>query len=199
MTALNETNEDLIAIVTELKDAEDNDILGKLIGAGVPFNKAKGVLDKIMVAQGFRMTKAQLDEKAEEILSAFGVSEDTTADEVNDQIDNLVDELGCTVMKARNYIKALFTEAEIAYPKMPKKSSGPRAPREPGYRGDVKISADFALENPEAVEDDQEAFKTYMDEHGGSTTSSGKDKAARWYSSVVDLRIFGKQWQAKHC
>ena len=199
MTVLNETNEELIAIVTELKDAEDNDILGKLIGKGVPFNKAKGVLDKIMVAQGFRMTKAQLDEKAEEILAAFSIDAETTPEEVNDQIDDLVDELNCTVNKARNYVKSLFTEAEIAYPKMPKKASGPRAPREPGYRGDVKISADYALENPEAGEDDQAAFKAYMDENGGSTTSSGKDKSANWYSSVIDLRIFGKQWQDKHC
>ena len=164
---LNKTNEELITIVTELKDSEDNDILGKLIGAGVPFNKAKGVLDKIMVSQGFRLTKVQLDEKAEEILAAFAIDTETTPEEVNYQIDNLVDELSCTVNKARNYVKALFTDAEIAYPKMPKKASGPRAPRDPGYRGDVKISADFALENPEAVEDDKEAFKSYMDDHGG--------------------------------
>ena len=199
MTTLNETSQELIDIVTEYKDQDDNDILGKIIGIGVPFNKAKGILDKIMVAQGFRMTKVELDSKAEEILSAFSVTAETTSDEVAEQIDNLVEELGCTITKARNYVKAVFTGADIAYPKATYASSGPRAPREPGYRGDVKISADFALENPEALENDQESFKEYMDSHGGSTTKTGSDKSARWYGSVVDLRIFGKQWQAKHC
>lgn len=199
MTALNETNEDLIAIVTDNKDSDDNTILGLLVGAGVPFGKAKGILGKIMTSQGFRLTAEEMDTKAEELLAAFEVDTDTTAEEVSEQIDNLMDEMGCTLNKARNYVKAVFTGADIAYPKAAKKASGPREPRSPGYRGDVKTSADFALENPEELENDKEAFKAYMDEHGGSTTKNGTDKSARWHSSVVDLRIFGKQWQANHC
>lgn len=199
MSSLNETSEELITIVTDNKDSDDNTILGLLVGAGVPFGKAKGILGKIMTSQGFRLSAEEMDEKAEELLAAFSVDSDTTSDEVAEQIDNLIDELGCTANKSRNYVKALFTGADVAYPKPAKKASGPREPREPGYRGDVKTSADYALAFPEAGKNDKEDFKAYMDEHGGSLTKNGTDKSSKWYSSVVDLRIFGKAWQAKHC
>ncbi len=143
--------------------------------------------------------KAETDEKVEQLLAAFSIDEETTSDEVSEQMDNIVEEVGCTLIKARNYVKTLFTDADIAFPKQAKKTSGPRAARSPGHRGDVKTSADYALDFPDAQENDQEAFKAYMDERGGSTTKNGSDKAARWYGSVVDLRIFGKQWQDKHC
>jgi len=199
MSNLNENSQELIDIVTELKDQSDNDILGALVQAGAPFGKAQGYMNKIMVSQGFRLSTEETATKAEEILGAFAIDTDTTPDEVQEQIDNLVSELGCTIAKARNFVKAVFTGADIAYPKPAKKASGPRAPREPGFRGDVKTAADFALENPEAIENDQEAFKEYMDAHGGSTTKNGSDKSVRWYGAVVDLRIFGQAWQGKHC
>lgn len=195
MSSLNENSQELIDLVTEHKDQDDNDILGELVGAGVPFGKAKGVLDKIMTSQGFRLSKADMDTKAEEILASFTASTETTPEEVSEQIDNLVEELNCTINKARNYVKAVFTGADIAYPKPARKASGPREARAPGFRGDVLTAANFAIANPEAIENDQDAFKDYMNDNGGSTTKNGTDKSARWYGAVVDLRIFAKAWK----
>ena len=199
MSDFNENSQELIDIVTENKNLDDNAILGLLIGQGVLFNKAKGILNKILVSQGLRMTKAQRDDKAEELLAAFSVTDETTAEEVSDQIDMLMDELDCTKAAARIYVKAMFDEAEIAFPKVATTGGGKRGPKAPGMSGDVRTSANFALENPEEIENDKEAFKDYMDANGGSTTRSGKDKSGNWYSAVVDLRLFGKEWLDKHC
>lgn len=194
MPELNETNEELIAIAVENKDKDDNETLGLLIGKGVPFNKAKGLLKKIQEEQGLIFTKADRDAKAEEVLSGFSVSADTTAEEVQEQVDNLMDELNCKTGMARGYVKALFDDEELAMPKAVRASAGPRTPKAPGFKGDFKSAADFALANPEPLENDLEEFKAYMEDHGGAFTSTGKDKASRWYGGVVDLRIFGKQW-----
>jgi len=199
MSDLNETNEELIAIAVENKDKDDNETLGLLIGKGVPFNKAKGLLKKIQEDQGLIFTKADRDSKAEEILSGFSATADTTAEEVQEQVENLMGELNCKIGVARGYVKAMFDEDELTMPKATRTASGPRAAKTPGFRGDVKLAADFALENPEAVENDEEAFKEYMNDHGGSTTKTGGDKSKRWYAGVIDLRIFGKAWQDTHC
>ena len=199
MPELNEDTQELIDLVTANKDAEDNVILGLLIGQGVQFNKAKGLLNKILVSQGLRMTKAQRDEKAEELISAFSITEETTGEEVADQIEMLMDELDCTKAAARTYVKAAFEDVEVEYPKVASTGGGKRGPREPGMRGDVLIAANFALLHPEPIENDLEEFKNYMDENGGSTTRSGKDKSKNWYSGVVDLRLFGKRWADAHC
>ena len=199
MPELNETNQELIDIVVEMKDKDDNLTLGEIIGKGVPFNKAKGLLKKIQEAAGLIFTKEDRDNKAEEILSGFAVSAETTADEVQEQVDNLMDELNIKVGMARGYVKAMFDDEELAMPKAVRATGGPRKPKEPGFKGDFKSAADFALANPEPSETDVEDFTKYMEEHGGAFTSSGKNKATRWFGGVVDLRIFGKQWADKHC
>ncbi len=195
MSSLNENSQELIDLVTEHKDQDDNDILGELVGAGVPFGKAKGVLDKIMTAQGFRLSKADMDTKAEEILASFTASEDTTPEEVSEQIDNLVEELNCTVNKARNYVKAEFTGADIAYPKVVRAKGGPRTPTAPGFKGDVLLASQFAIANPVAGENDLEDFRAFMVEREADKTRTGTDKVARWYGAVLDLRIFATAWK----
>lgn len=194
MSDLNENSQELIDIVTENKDTDDNNLLSLLIQVGVPFNKAKGYLNKIMVSQGLRMTKAQRDEKAEELMASFSITEDTTAEEVNDQIEMLADELKTTTNVARGYVRAGFAEAEVGMPKA-STSSGPRAPRAPGFNGDVKLAADYAIANPVAGDNDLEGFQEYMKEHNAATTKNGADKSKRWYSTVVDLRIFANAWK----
>jgi len=197
---MSEVTQEVIDLIVANKDKADNDILGIIIGeAGVAFNKAKGVLNSVLESQGLRMTKAQRDEKANELMENFEVSEDTTAEEVSEQIEMLVDELDCTVGIARAYVRSAFDSEELKMPKAAK-SSGPRAPKAPGFRGDVKIAADYAIANPDATEDDKGDFKAFMDANGGSETKAGKDKSIRWHSAVVDLRIFARQWkEAGNC
>lgn len=192
MTVLNETSQELIDIVSEFKDSDDNTILGKIVGAGVPFGKAKGVVDKIMVSQGFRMNKVDMDAKAEEILATFEISEETTAEEVQEQIDNLVDELNCKVPKARNYIKALFSGEEIAYPKATRAASATRTST-PGFNGDAKLVSDFLIENKDCT---REEFDTFMKEQGKDLTASGVDKTGRWFNVLVDLKVFAEKYCA---
>lgn len=195
-----EVAQEIVDLIVENKDKSDNDILGMIIGQGIPFNKAKNVLNSVLVEQGLRLTKEQRDEKASELMESFEVSSETTADEVSDQIESLVDELGCTANVARAYVRAAFTAEDIDMPKAPRSPAGPRAPREPGFRGDVKIAADYAIKHPEPTENDEADFKAFMDENGGSTTKSGADKSKKWYGGVADLRIFAKAWkEAGNC
>jgi len=194
-----EIKQEIIDVIVANKDKTDNTILGIIVGEyAVPFNKAKDVLKQVLEEQGLRMTKVQRDEKAAELLQDFMVSEDTSTDEVSEQVEMLVDELDCTVGIARGYVRALFEAEELKMPKAPQ-GGGKRTPKAPGFRGDVSIAANYALANPEPTENDKDDFKAFMDENGGSTTKTGKDKSTNWYSGVVDLRIFGKQWQEINC
>jgi len=198
---MSEVTQDIIDLIIANKDKDDNDILGIIIGeGGVAFNKAKGVLNSVLESQGLRMTKAQRDEKAIELMENFVASEDTTPEEVSEQIEMLVDELDCTVGIARGYVRSAFDAEELKMPKAAKATGGPRAPKVPGFRGDVKLAADYAIANPVPTEDDKGDFKAFMDGNGGSTTKSGKDKSSTWYSAVLDLRIFANQWkEAGNC
>lgn len=192
---MSEISQDIVDAIVENKSKDDNDLLSIIIGMGVKFNKAKGVLNTVLEEQGLRMSKADRDAKAEELLENFSVTTETTAEEVAEQVEVLVEELDIKVPAARSYIRAMFTEQDIDMPKAVRASSGPRAPRAPGFAGDMKLAADFAIANPEALADDEEAFKTFMDENGGSTTKGGADKSKRWHGGVVDLRIFAKAWK----
>ena len=194
-----EVTEEIVQLIVDNKDKTDDEILGLVIGTGqIPFSKAKSVLQKVLIEKGLRITKEQRDDKAAEMLGGFEVSAETTPDDIATQVQELSAELDCSAKIARGYVKGLFDEADIEMPKAPK-GGGTRGPRTAGFGGDVKLAAEFAIENPEPVEDDLAAFKVYMDENGGSTTRAGADKSARWYNGVVDLRIFGKQWAEKHC
>lgn len=194
-----EISQEIVDIIVENKDKNDNEILGLIVGAGVAFGKAKSTLNRVLEEQGLRMTKAQRDEKAKELLSDFEVTEETTAEEVAEQVEVLVDELEIKPAAARAYIRPMFDEEELPMPKAERASSGPRKAKTPGFSGDVALSAEFALANPEAVEGDKEAFAEFMKGHNRDKTKSGKDKVETWYRSVVDLRIFGKKWQDAHC
>ncbi|MCP4176869.1 MAG: hypothetical protein GY756_03810 [bacterium] len=191
---MSETTQDIVDLIVINKDKSDNDILGLMIGQGVQFNKAKGILNSVLEEQGLRLTKVQRDEKAAEILEGFSVSVETTAEDVVDQIEAIVDEIDCTVNIARAYVRALFVAEDLPMPKAAR-SNVPRAPKVPGFRGDVKIAADYAIANPDATENDLENFKTFMDDNGGSTTKTGTDKSKKWHSAVEDLRIFAKAWK----
>ena len=194
-----EATEEVKQYIIDNHKLSDEEILGGLIPLSVPFNSAKGVLKAVLEENGLRLSKAQRDSKAADLLSDFEPNDETEVDEVNEMIENLVTELDCTANIARAYVRAIFVENEVSMPKA-SGGGGKKGPRAPGMKGDVKLSADFAIANPEEGEgSDLAAFKAYMDENGGSVTKNGKDKSAKWYSSVADLRIFGKKWQETHC
>ena len=196
---LNAQSPEIIEIVTTNANKNDNDILGLLVQAGIPFGDSRKILKKVFEEQGLRLTKDQKEEKVKEVMSRFEVTEETTVEEVSEQIELVAAECEISNAMAKKHVKLAFTEADITMPSVPKTGGGTRGPREPGFRGDVKIAADYAMANPEAVENDKEEFKNYMDSVGKSTTKSGKDKAGNWYNAVVELRMFGKEWQEKHC
>ena len=193
-----EISEEVIQTIVDNKDKNDNDILGLIIGLGVPFNKAKTVLNKILIDKGLRMTKADRDTKAEQLMEDFSATSESTVDEVNDKIEQIMEDLDCTVGVAKAYVRAAFAAEELEMPKATR-TGGTRGPRTPGFAGDVAIAANFALANPEPTENDLEDFRACMKEQGSDVTASGKDKATRWYGAVVDLRIFGKKWADAHC
>lgn len=191
MPELNEKSQVLIDIVTANKDyTNENDVLGELIGAGVPFNKAKGLLEKIMVDQGLRMSKAERDDKAEELMASFSITEETTAEDVSDQVDTLVDELNCTVGIARGYVKRAFTEADVPYPKATKATGGQRSST-PGFNGDAKLVSDYLIANKDCT---REQFDAFMTEHGKDKTKNGIDKTGRWWNVLVDLKVFAESY-----
>lgn len=194
---MTEVTQDIVDLIIENKDKSDNDILGIIIGAGVPFNKAKGVLNSVLIEQGLRMTKEQRDEKAAELMESFSVSEDTTSDEVAEQVELLADELNCSAGVARAYVRAAFAEEDIEMPKAKRTGGGHRGPRSPGFSGDAKITTDFLIENPDCT---KEEFSAHMEEKGIAKTKNGADKTSRWYSYMQDLKIFANKWcEAGNC
>lgn len=188
---MSEISQKLIDIVVDNKDKDDNTILGLMIGSGeVMFNKARGALNTILVEQGLRMTKAQRDEKAAIILEDFGVTDETTAEDVSEQVEVLVDELDIKPAAARAYIRAIFEAEEIEMPKAARKTGGTRTST-PGFNGDAKLVTDYLIANKECT---REEFNEFMESQGKAKTASGKDKTQRWWNVLVDLKIFAESY-----
>lgn len=191
---MSDIDQSIVELVVENKDKDDNTILGLIIQTGsVPFNKAKGVLAKVLEEQGLRMSKAQRDEKAQELMEDFSVSEETTTDEVTEQIESLMDELDCSVGIARGYVRAAFEAEELTMPKVARKTSGPRTST-PGFNGDAKLVSDFLISNKDCT---REEFDTFMKDQGKATTKTGADKTGRWWNVLVDLKVFAESYCAE--
>ena len=188
---MSEVAQEIVDIIVANADKDDNTILGEIIGAGVPFNKAKNVMNQVLVEQGLKLTKEQRDEKADEFLSGWNVSEDTTADEVSDMLEDLQEELKCTVGIARSYIKAVFTEADIDMPKATKKV---KREKKPGFAGDAKVTSDWLLDNPNAT---KEEFVAFMEEQGIAKSKGGADKTQRFWNFMVEIKTFATAWCEK--
>ena len=185
--------QEMIDLVVTHKDKKDDEILGLIIGSGVPFSAAKAVLNTILVEQGLRITKDQRDEMAAEILAGFEVSAATTPDDIAEQIQLVSAECDCSAKIARTYIKALFDEADIEMPKAAT-GGGVRGPREPGFGGDAAITTDFLLENPDCTE---ESFREYMVSIGKDKTVKGADKVSGWWGFIADMKVFLAKWENK--
>jgi len=192
-----EITEEIVQLIVENKDKTDDEILGLVIGTGqIPFSKAKGVLQKVLIEKGLRITKEQRDEKAAEMLGGFEVSAETTPDDIATQVQELSAELDCSAKVARNYIKALFDEEELNMPKAPK-GGGTRGPRAPGFGGDALIAAQFLIDNKDST---REEYAEYLASIGKDKTNKGADKVGTWWGLIEDLRVFTVQWQeAGHC
>jgi len=190
---MSEISQEVIDVIVENKDKDDNAILSLMIGLGTPFNKAKGILAKILIEKGLRMSKAQRDEKAAELMETFTASEETTSDEVVEQIELISDELDCTAAVARAYVRAAFIAEDLEMPKAPKAASGPRGPRSAGFNGVAGTVSAYLIANKECTKDE---FTAFMVEKGLDKTKSGADKVATWWNVLEDLRVFGTQYSA---
>jgi len=191
MSNLNETNQELIDLVVSMKDKDENETLGQLIGKGIPFNKAKGILKKIQESQGLIYTKEARDEKAAELLSGFEVNDEITAEDVQEQVDNLMGELSIKLGMARSYVKAMFDEEELPMPKATRTGGGTRTAKTPGFNGDALLCSDFLIANKDCT---KEEFTAFMVEQGKDKTSTGADKVGRWWGVVVDLKVFAEKY-----
>lgn len=188
-----EVAQEIVDIIVENASKDDNTILGEIIGAGIPFNKARGVLNQVLVDQGLKMTKEQRDEKAAEMLEGWEVSEDTTVQEVDDMVEDLAQALKSTAKQVKGYIKAVFTEADLTMPKATKA----KRTRTPGFHGDAKITSDFLLENPETT---KEEFIAFMKEQGIAESKGGQDKTARFWNFMIEIKTFATAWcEAGNC
>jgi len=187
---MSEVSQEVIGAIVENKDKSDNDILGIIIGMGVPFNKAKGVLTKVLEEKGLRMSKTQRDEKAAELMENFTASAETTADEVAEQVEMISDELDVSTAIAKAYVRASFVSEDLEMPKVAK-ASGPRGPRSPGFNGVAGTVSNFLIENKECT---KEEFTAFMVEKGHDKTKSGADKVGTWWNVLQDLRIFGESF-----
>jgi len=187
-----EISQEVIDLIVENKNEKDDKILSMLVTSGlVSYSDAKKVFNTVLEEQGLRLSKAQRDEKAEELLETFNPDNETTADEVAEQIELLESELDCSKAIARNYVKAKFDEEDITMPKVTA-NAGPRGPRTPGFKGDTAITLDFFLKNPNCT---QEEFTAHMEEIGKRYTQKGADKSIPWFHFIRDLRIFMKSWK----
>lgn len=187
---MSEISQEIVDVIVQNKDKSDNDILGMIIGMGVPFNKAKPTLNSVLESQGLRLSKADRDEKAASLMESFEVSEETTADEVAEKVEELMDELNCTQNIARAYVRAAFNAEDIDMPKAPK-SSSPRGPRSPGFNGVAGTVSNYLIENKDCT---KEEFTEFMVEKGLDKTKSGADKVATWWNVLQDLRVFGQKY-----
>lgn len=184
---MSEIAQEIVDIIVANADKDENTILGEIIGAGVPFTKARATMNAVMVEQGLRLTKEQREEKAAEILDGWEVSEDTTVEDVNEMLEKLSDELKCTSRQAGGYIKQVFSDADLTMPKAAKVARK----RTPGFHGDAKLVSDFLIENPECTQED---VTTFMQEQGIDKSKNGADKTKRFWNFVVELKTFADTW-----
>ena len=186
-----EVSQEVVDFIVENKDESDEDLLGMLIGQGfVSFSKARPTLNYVLVDQGLRMTKEQKEEKVKELMDAFPVSVETTADEVAEQIELIMGELDVSKGVARNYVKSAFVEADIDMPKA--KATGIKRERKAGFSGDAALTLNYFIENPNCNYED---FKAYMESKDAAVTAKGADKTKNWYAFIKDIRIFITDWK----
>ena len=181
-----------IDLIVKNKSLKDDEILGLLIQDGVPFSKAKGILNTVLIEQGLRLTKEQKEEKVDEIMSGFEISADTTAEEVADQATSISDEIECSIKVARGHVKRYFDEADVEMPRA-SGGGGKRGPRAPGFGGDAKIASEWLIDNPEGTVDE---FRSHMEDLGKDKTNKGADKVQGWFNFIGDLKIFIEKYNA---
>jgi len=190
MSDLNETNQDLIDIVVDMKDKDDDLTLSELVGKGVPFKKVRALLKKIQEAQGLIFTKEDRDSKAVELLSGFEVSVETTAEAVQEQVENLMGELNIKIGMARGYVKNMFDDEDLAMPKVVRAAATPRVST-PGFNGDAALVSNYLVDNKDCTRDE---FQAFMEENGKAVTKTGADKVGRWWNVLVDLKVFAEKY-----
>lgn len=187
-----DVSQEVVDIIVANADKNDNDVLSLIVSAGVLFKDAKKTLAFVQVDKGLKLTKEQSDAVIADLMAGFAVSADSTVEEVNDQIELISAEAKISPTAARKVVRSAFDKEALTMPKALK--AGVRSPSVPGFGGDVKLTADWVIANPNGGT--YEEFKAYMEEKGAAVTNQGKDKTRRWFSVSEDLRVFISDYQA---
>lgn len=142
--------------VTEMSDAQkfeevvvsgfaeklsDDDISENLYKAGCPFKDIDKTLKQIIADKGLRLSPKERNAKAAEFLE--GYQPDATDVESHlAKVSALQDFLDCSTTQAGASMRKWAKDNDITLPKVVAKA---KSKLEPGFRGNIKIVADWAL------------------------------------------------------
>lgn len=166
------------------EELKDGIIQRKLFDAGMDFNDLKKNFNSIVSKLGLRLSAKERVAKASEFLEGYLPDADDVEMHLG-KISALQDFLGVSSTQAGASMRKWAKDNDITLPKVKAKS---KSKLEPGFRGNVKIVADWAIENPSAT---LEELAKYASENV-PVTKTGKDNSAGHALTVFNALIFAK-------
>jgi len=177
-------SEKLEGIVVAGFEAElsDNDIKKEMFEAGCDFGDINKTFNAIVADKTLRLSPKDRNTKAAEFLEGYVPG---TVEEHLGKVAALEDFLGCKTTQAGASMRAWAKANEVELPKAPKASKV-----DPGFRGNQKVIADYALANRDVT---LEQLITFAAENI-EATKGGKDNSRGYAVSVYNAIIFARSW-----
>ena len=163
-------------------EKSDNDIKKELFEAGCDFSDINKVFNQVVADKGLRLSPKDRNAKAAEFLEGY---EPTDVESHLAKLSALEDHLGVKSTQAGAAMRAWAKANDIELPKAPKK---PKAA--PGFRGKMKILADWMLENKDATLEQLQAYAAEAIE----PSKEGKDNSAGYATAMWNSVIFAKAY-----
>lgn len=159
----------------------DDDISENLYIAGCPFKDIDKTLKDIIALKALRLTPKERNAKAAEFLEGY----------VPDGVENhlgkvsaLQDFLDCSTTQAGASMRKWAKDNDVELPKVPAKS---KTVSVPGFRGNIKIVADWAL--AQEVQPTLEQLVEFASANV-PVTKTGKDNSSGYALTVYNAIIF---------
>ena len=165
----------------------DDDISENLYKAGCPFKDIDKTLKSIIADKALRLSPKERNAKASDFLEGY---EPDGVENHLGKVSALQDFLECSSTQAGASMRKWAKDNDIVLPKVPAKS---QAKTEPGFRGNIKIVADFAL--AQEIQPDLETLVKFAAE-SIPVTKTGKDNSAGYALIVFNAIIFANAMYA---
>lgn len=167
-------------------EKSDNDIKSDMFKAGCDFGDINKIFNKTLADKKLRLTPKDRNEKAVAFLEGY-VPEAENVEAHLSKVAALQDHLKCTTTQAGASMRAWAKLNDIELPKAP---ATPTAT--PGFRGNQKLVADYAIANKEITFEQLVKFAA----DNVPKTKGDKDNSRGYAVSVWNSIIFAKAFNA---